>query len=52
MRLKRMEMLERQRQMFGAIAQRKDFTRLGIVQPDTVIELHQRAQKKKTRSLT
>jgi hypothetical protein len=49
MRLKRMEMLDRQRQMFGAIAQRKDFTRLGVVQPDTVIELHQRPQKEKPR---
>lgn len=47
MRLKRDEMLERQRQMFGAIADRKEYTRLGVVQPDSVVELHRRPESKK-----
>lgn len=47
LRLKRMELVDRQRQMFGAIAERRQYTRLGVVQPDTVLELRQPPEKKK-----
>lgn len=47
LRLKRMEMLERQRQMFGAIEDQKKYTRLGIVQPENVLELHHVPEMKK-----
>jgi hypothetical protein len=48
MRLKRMEMLDRQRQMFGAVTARADYTQLGVVQPGAVLELHRRPLPKKT----
>lgn len=47
MRLKRAELVERQRQMFGAIGDQKRLSALGIVQPDAVLQLHRRAEKKK-----
>jgi hypothetical protein len=47
MRLKHMEMVDRQRQMFGAITARKEYTRLGVVQPGAVLELQRRPEKKK-----
>jgi hypothetical protein len=37
LRLKRMEMVERQRQMFGAIADQKRLGALGVVQPGAVL---------------
>lgn len=47
LRLKRMEMLERQRQMFGALADHRRSARLGVVLPDSVIEM--RPQKENPR---
>lgn len=47
MRLKRMEMVDRQRQMFGAVTARKEYTQLGVVQPGAVLELHRQPQKQK-----
>jgi hypothetical protein len=47
LRLKRMELVDRQRQMFGAIGDQKRLAALGVVGPDTVLELHRRPEKKK-----
>lgn len=47
LRLKRMEMLDRQRQMFGAVEDQKKYARLGIVKPDSVLELHRIPEKEK-----
>lgn len=47
MRLKHMEMADRQRQMFGALGDQKRLTALGVVQPGAVLELRHRTEKKK-----
>lgn len=47
MRLKRMEMVDRQRQMFGALGDQKRLSALGVVQADTVLQLHRRPEKQK-----
>jgi predicted transcriptional regulator len=47
MRLQRMELVDRQRQMFGHIADQKRLDKLGIVRPNAVLELRRRPEKKK-----
>ncbi|MFZ3288047.1 MAG: hypothetical protein WA191_14535 [Telluria sp.] len=47
LRLMRMEAVERQRQMFGAIGDQRRLAALGVVQPDTVLQLHRRPEKEK-----
>jgi hypothetical protein len=48
MRLKRLELVERQRQMFGADAAAQVHAQLGVVQPGAaVLRLHRRQDEKK-----